>query len=178
MRIKIHVDLAVSLLFESLHFEVSPRRRMFPINLYSQNGTYSYIEINIPDSSNNMTMKQIYKNDYMKVLSELRKFRFQGVLPFGHSVKALLFGDYVFGSEDDFIREVFGRAKKGDYYLTNEKENVLFECDRLREKQLNENHVEYYYVGSGYPKTLFQKMTLFEAFELITIEINSLCEDV
>ena len=141
MRIKIHVDLAVSLLFESLHFEVSPRRRMFPINLYSQNGTYSYIEINIPDSSNNMTMKQIYKNDYMKVLSELRKFRFRGVLPFGHSVKALLFGDYVFGSEDDFIREVFERAK-GDYYLTTEKGYVLFECDRFREKQLNDNDLE------------------------------------
>jgi hypothetical protein len=110
-----------------------------------------------------MTTKQMYRSDYKKVLSQLKKFRFQGVSPFGHSVKSLLFGDYVFGNEEDFIREIFGKAE-GDYYLTTEKGYVLFECDRFRENELNGNNLEYYYVGSGYPKTLFVKMSLYEAF--------------
>ena len=122
-----------------------------------------------------MTTKKIYRSEYEKVLNELKTFRFQGVSPFGHSVKSLLFGDYVVGSEEDFIREIFGRAK-GDYYLTTEEGYVLFECDRFREKKLNDNDLEYYYVGSGYPKTLFIKMSLYEAFE--RVHINSLCEDV
>ena len=137
-------------------------------------GAYSY---RTRFSNSMMTMKRIHKSDYKKVLNELKKFRFQGVSPFGHSVKSLLFGDYVFGSEEDFIREIFGRAK-GDYYLTTEKGYVLFECDRFREKKLNDNNLEYYYVGSGYPKMLFIKMSLYETFELITRDINSLCEDV
>ena len=123
-------------------------------------GAYFYIT---RFSNNTMTMKRIHKSDYKKVLSELKMFRFQGVSPFGHSVKALLFGDYVFGSEEDFIREIFGKAK-GDFYLTTEEGYVLFECDRFREKELNDNNLEYYYVGSGYPKTLFIKMSLYEAF--------------
>ena len=134
----------------------------------ANHGAYFYIT---RFSNITMTMKRIYRSDYKKVLNELKKFCFQGVLPFGHSVKSLLFGDYVFGSEEDFIREIFGRAK-GDYYLTTEEGYVLFECDRFREKQLNDNDLEYYYVGSGYPKTLFIKMSLYETFELITRDIN------
>ncbi len=91
-------------------------------------------------------MKRIYRCDYKKVLSQLKTFRFQGVSPFGHSVKSLLFGDYVLGSEEDFIREIFGRAKD-DYYLTTEEGYVLFECDVFREKKLNDNNLKYCYVG-------------------------------